>query len=1206
MQTFGVMISSTTYDLPEHRKRATDAVSRCSMLPLVMETLGTTGRDPIMDSLNLVNQAEIYVLILGRRYGYVPQDATQNPDQISITEMEYRHAVKRDIPVLVFVMHPDHKVEQTRQQTEVTETDDKRKKLAALRDEVMTKYTVGQFQSPEELALLLVQALNQPHVRTQQHEVVKPAPRLPVPPNLLAIPPYTSNRFVGRQQEKQQLDKWARDLDCPVMVLQAIGGQGKSALAWDWMQTQTAKAFSGIIWWNFDKDSAYHPDSKQIHTFVRYAVAYITQRDPDELKEIPERHLLEQLAALLQREPYLLILDGLERLLVAYNRLDPNHVPDETVKDDEVLRDCINPQDFMFLRQLIHCQPSKVLIGTRLLPTALEDSIGELLQGVSMIRLAGLKPEDGRNLMGALGVRFSDKDLLDEFMARFDYHGLMLRLAAGHIAQYRPAPGNFNAWYQTQSVKLWEKDVAKARTELLDFAIKGMTEEKQRFLENISAFRGTMTYAMIAPYNPYLPPMPPLPTLPEVPVPRVNPFCTDEDSHHTPESTEKLLRQRRLVLQERADTLKQHRSTHESSEAWIEAQGQFDILLRELEDRGLLEWNRDDGTYDLHPMVRSFAHDQLEGERRHEVFVRMRDHLGALTLAKSNDIEDRVQLHNAIEYYYSLINTGEIKQAVALFNIRLQKALLNQFDDYPTVLQLLRPLVEDHMAELDDKARSTVLHYYALALEGTGQIEAAANHMSSKFLLNIKSNNHSDLVTSLVVYARNSLFQNRLAEAERILSIAEEMALASQSNRQLAWVHEYQFMLKMTMGDIDSARQIEHDIVLERKHPDNYLMDRMNLITTVAQARLDYRESAADLLAELSSLLETRWHYGMARRYHTLIAQQAMLDGNLQAARAAFVQSIQMTNLAARSNALNLARLSRVLQLSGDIATAERGMTQALKRWCYDIDKPELYLLAAHFCLHDGKREAAANFVKQALDYAAADGAPYVHRRVIEEASALLKTLDMPLPPLPAYDPSSAQPIPYEAEITAHLEKLRKKSVFTQNADLAPTRFEWSRILWFQVCAVCEFGGLNSQTDERVRGLALEMHGLSMVPHDVILHVYEDDSTEQETLETAVKQITPDEAVLLRRHNALLPDMGTIVLIAGEDDEGPYYAFVYCLAEEILGFAAECQNDEPFKLSKYFVKLLYEDRGLCISPKNRADIGSAYKIKGNALVIIHA
>src|SRR5947209_7786487 len=98
-----VMISSSARDLPEHRKEVMDACLRRGMFPVMMEHLPASDADAIAASLKMVDEADIYLGVFAHRYGYVPKGYS-----ISITEMEYKRAVERKMPRLIFMMHEDH------------------------------------------------------------------------------------------------------------------------------------------------------------------------------------------------------------------------------------------------------------------------------------------------------------------------------------------------------------------------------------------------------------------------------------------------------------------------------------------------------------------------------------------------------------------------------------------------------------------------------------------------------------------------------------------------------------------------------------------------------------------------------------------------------------------------------------------------------------------------------------------------------------------------------------------------------------------------------------------------------------------------------------------------------------------------------------------------------------------------------------------
>ncbi len=100
------MVSSTARDLPEHRKEVLDACLRQGMFPIMMEHLPASDSDAIAESLRMVDQADIYLGVFAHRYGYIPKG-----HEISITEMEYKRAIDRRIPRLIFIIDKTHPIQ---------------------------------------------------------------------------------------------------------------------------------------------------------------------------------------------------------------------------------------------------------------------------------------------------------------------------------------------------------------------------------------------------------------------------------------------------------------------------------------------------------------------------------------------------------------------------------------------------------------------------------------------------------------------------------------------------------------------------------------------------------------------------------------------------------------------------------------------------------------------------------------------------------------------------------------------------------------------------------------------------------------------------------------------------------------------------------------------------------------------------------------
>ena len=101
--------------------------------------------------------------------------------------------------------------------------------------------------------------------------------------------------------------------------------------------------------------------------FCQRALAYMTGQPLEELRKKKTAELKEPLLAQLHARPWLLVLDGLERVLVAYHRIDATQLPDEEADGatDKIVernpRDAIRDEDNDLLRALAAAKPSKIL-----------------------------------------------------------------------------------------------------------------------------------------------------------------------------------------------------------------------------------------------------------------------------------------------------------------------------------------------------------------------------------------------------------------------------------------------------------------------------------------------------------------------------------------------------------------------------------------------------------------------------------------------------------------------------------------------------------------------------------------------------------------------------------------------------------------------------------------------------------------------------
>jgi tetratricopeptide (TPR) repeat protein len=681
------MISSTSIDLPEHRPEVRDACLREGYFPDMMESLPARDADAIKVSLEMVDRADVYIGIYAWRYGHKPEG-----HDVSITEMEFNRAVEREIPILVFVIHKEHPLT-----IEMVETDkDAQQKLAALKERAGKGRGRREFKSPADLRGEVIHALADLKQREQESLGETAAPSFH-PPNIIpkSPEPYIAHPYsllqtkdvVGRQIELNLLTDWVTTnklvpADTRIFNLVAIGGMGKSALTWKWFNDiapNELPKLAGRMWWSFYESDAHWEN------FIIRALAYVSGLSEKEVRGMKSPEREDQLWQILDQQPFLLVLDGLERILLAYARMDAAQMLDddldlETAHEERMfagipeniretylqkhrLRQCIDANAGRFLRRLTTIRASRILVSTRLYPAELQTLTAQPWPACAVRFLKGLSDDDAINLWREFGVTGSRDQLLKIFNA-FGNYPLLIRALAGEIAEYKPAPGNFDQWIaENPEFNPGDLDLKNAKTHVLEYALRGLPEEHRKVLHTIAAFRMPATWdtlrALLVEAGPGLQ------------------AATTSESEGTVKPAE-------------AHAPKLCPTDHA-----------LDLILTELEDRGLVGWDKESNRYDLHPIVRGVVWQALDSQSQKGIYADLRTYFDAVPKppdwSKVESIED---LTPTIELYQSLIGLERYQNAFELFRDHLSDATLWRFSASRQRAELLERLFPDGINSL--------------------------------------------------------------------------------------------------------------------------------------------------------------------------------------------------------------------------------------------------------------------------------------------------------------------------------------------------------------------------------------------------------------------------------------------------------------------------------------------------------------------------
>jgi Family of unknown function (DUF6441) len=174
--------------------------------------------------------------------------------------------------------------------------------------------------------------------------------------------------------------------------------------------------------------------------------------------------------------------------------------------------------------------------------------------------LPGLSDNDSLTLWRALRVKGS-RDELGLIFRSIEGHPLLIQALAREVASYRRAPGNFDRWRidhpQFDPTTL---PLVQSRTQILHYALTSLDADVLKVLRALVAFR------MPAPYD----------------------------------TLEGLL--------------------VGADKACADPQG-LDRVLTELEDRGLIGWDREANRYDAHPIVRGVVWQQMSSNDQQAVYT---------------------------------------------------------------------------------------------------------------------------------------------------------------------------------------------------------------------------------------------------------------------------------------------------------------------------------------------------------------------------------------------------------------------------------------------------------------------------------------------------------------------------------------------------------------------------------------------------------
>jgi hypothetical protein len=144
-----IYLSSTYQDLVEQREAVYHALRELGHDVIAMEDYVAADARPVTKCLHDVANTDVYVGVFAWRYGFVPDDG--NPDGLSVTELEYRQALRSGVPRLVFLLRANASWPPPLMDSH-TGQNDSGNRISRLREDLSGDRLCSDFGSSEELA----------------------------------------------------------------------------------------------------------------------------------------------------------------------------------------------------------------------------------------------------------------------------------------------------------------------------------------------------------------------------------------------------------------------------------------------------------------------------------------------------------------------------------------------------------------------------------------------------------------------------------------------------------------------------------------------------------------------------------------------------------------------------------------------------------------------------------------------------------------------------------------------------------------------------------------------------------------------------------------------------------------------------------------------------------------------------------------------
>ena len=453
---------------------------------------------------------------------------------------------------------------------------------------------------------------------------------------------------------------------------------------------------------------------------------------------------------------------------------------------------------------------------------------------------------------------------------------------------------------------------------------------------------------------------------------------------------------------------------------------QLDRALTELEDRGLIGWDREANRYDAHPIVRGVVWQLTNAVDQRTVYAALDAHFEPMAVPNEDEVETLADLAPAIERYHTLVGLGRYDDAVDLFYAKLSLATHYRLAAHRERIGWLERLFPNSPAELPALTKASdqayTLSTLAISYRFSGQPGLAEPLQRRVLEISGPSNDLKNHIVGAI----------SLGETLCEIGALREAATFSQRSLFLARTSKDLFRKSASLQALGRISYVTGHYTISRialsrgvnlsKKQDNRQLE-CTIISHLAEVMFFLGN-----FVEASALADRAWDLAAVKRNERDFIRSALLQGRvaLRRERPAHAEE-RLHNALARARAANVIELElpiliaiAELEFQRDHLAEARSrlddVWDAAERGPYPLQQADAFNVLADIGLAEGNKPAAIDAAAKAYKAAWCDGPPYAYHWGLQKAKAHLAALGAPEPDMPPFDESKFEPLP-EVEI---------------------------------------------------------------------------------------------------------------------------------------------------------------------------------------------